>query len=108
MVAIFLSDPSEPSGSVRGRELIGECLCRCALSRISLGCELALVPVGIGEWHCADVIEPLLLVPGEGPLCGGEVVAELLVRARAEDDRRDQVAGAQPIERHLRARDPGP
>jgi hypothetical protein len=65
---------------------------------------LSLVPVGIEERRRAHRLEAPELVVAELELRGGEVVGQLFVGARADDDRGDARTREQPRERDLRRR----
>ena len=64
--------------------------------------ELDLVPVGIGELDFAGFVEFGDLLGGELPAGGGEVGAELLFVAGADDERGDGGALQEPVEGDLR------
>ena len=64
--------------------------------------ELDLVPVGVGERDGAGGVELGDLLGGEVPADGGEVGAELLFVAGADDERADGGALEEPVEGDLR------
>ena len=64
--------------------------------------ELALMPIGIGEGEFAGGVETGDLGGGERPADSTEVLAELLLVARADDERGDGGAAEKPVEGDLR------
>jgi hypothetical protein len=62
------------------------------------------MPVRVDERRAAHLLEPVQLGVGELELGGREVVGELLVGARPDDQRHDAGAAQHPGERHLSGR----
>ena len=65
--------------------------------RVAVGGEFLLVPVGVWKGESADFVEAFDLGWGEAPSGGGEVIAELLVGAGADDDGIDAGLTSHPI-----------
>src|SRR6185503_9799124 len=74
--------------------------------RIALD-EARLMPVWIGLGRLARGIERGDLLAGQRPSDGAEVLAQLRLVARADDDRGDRRALQQPVQRNLRHGLPG-
>jgi hypothetical protein len=65
-----------------------------------------LVPVRVEDARFGQLVEPLELLVGKSPRCRIEIVGQLFLRARADENRANARAACEPVQGDLRRRDP--